>query len=48
MKWAASIHDDVAMSGLGSVGVLCLVSVPISGKVGVNIHVKGGSSWLED
>ncbi len=49
MEWAAGIHDDVAMSGLGSVGMLwCFVSVPISGKVCIDVYVKGGPGWLED
>ncbi len=49
MEWAASVHDDVAVPGLGSVGMLwCLILVPVSGKVCVNVDIKGGASWLED
>jgi len=43
MKWAAGIHDDVAVSGASGVGVLHIVPVPVAGKVCVNINIEGGA-----
>jgi len=43
LEWASpGIHDNEAMPGLGGVGVLgCFVMVPVTGKVHVNIDIKG-------
>jgi len=41
VEWASSIHDNDAMPGLGSVGVLgCFTLVPVASKVCVNIDIK--------
>ncbi len=48
VEWAAGIHDDVAMSGPGSVRVFCIILVPVASKVCINIDVKQGVSGPED
>jgi len=40
VKWAASIHDDVAVSGPSGVRVFCIILVPVSSKVCINIDVE--------
>ncbi len=40
VEWAAGIHDDVAVSGPGSIRVFHIVLVPVASKVCIDIDIK--------